>query len=103
MLEFEDDEEPLVNKVQTLKERIKQLRTQMLIHSYLYYWLDNPIWSDGEWQHAADELVELQKSCNVIGFYDEEFLTWDGSTGSHLPKEKWIKDKAHWLLEQHNV
>ena len=61
---------------QTIKEKIRQRRTQMLVHSYIYYEKDDNIVSDFKWQEWADELRDLQNNhpdeCN-IGFYDKEF------------------------------
>ena len=60
----------------TVKEIIRQRRSQMLVHSYLYYKLDNPIIDDDTWQKQANELAELQREnpfdCN-IKFYDDAF------------------------------
>jgi len=81
--------------VQTVGERIKQRRYQMLIHSYLYYQLDAPLVSDDKWQAWADELAALQGGYGWrIGFYDEVFADWDGSTGYHLPANDDIIKKA---------
>lgn len=73
----------------------------MLIHSYLYYVMDEIIVDDDKWQQWANELVELQKKEKVIGFYDEDFEDWDGSTGCHLPQDQWIVLRAQWLLKNH--
>jgi hypothetical protein len=97
---LEDSGEEMVNAVQTLSEKIKQRRTQMLIHSYLYYALDDTVVSDDKWQQWADELTELQKRKSKIGFYDKEFADWNGSTGMHLPKDKWIIARAKKLLKK---
>ena len=69
----------------------------MMVHSYLYYVLDSPVISDDKWQQWADELTALQQQKKQIGFYDEEFVDWDGSTGMHLPKDDWIDYRARWL------
>jgi hypothetical protein len=92
------NDDPMVNEIQTLSEKIRQRRTQMLIHSYLYYVLDENVVDDGKWQQWADELVELQKQRKDIGFYDEVFADWSGATGTHLPFDKWVVDRAKWLL-----
>ena len=92
------NDDPMVNEIQTLSEKIRQRRTQMLIHSYLYYVLDENVVDDGKWQVWADELVELQKHRKDIGFYDEAFADWSGATGTHLPFDKWVIDRAKWLL-----
>ena len=89
--------------LQTKEEKIKQRRAQMLIHSYIYYHLDDNIVDDHTWQKWADELTELQAGEVVeIGFYDKEFADWDGSTGSHLPKDAWVHEKAIFLLSCKN-
>lgn len=95
---FVDEDNPKVNVVQTLSEKIRQRRHQMLVHSYLYYIMDESVISDGKWQEWADELVELQKQKKIIDFYDDVFADWDGSTGMHLPQDDWIKKRAQWLL-----
>lgn len=66
----------------------------MLVHSYLYYVMDHNIVDDGTWQKWADELTELQKEKHDIGFYDEAFRDWNGSTGMHLPRDQWIIDRC---------
>ena len=92
------DDDPMVNDIQTLSEKIRQRRTQMLVHSYLYYVLDDNVIDDGKWQEWADELTELQKRKKVIGFYDEAFADWNGATGTHLPFDPWVIDRAKALL-----
>lgn len=83
---------------QSIKEKIKQRRAQMLIHSCIYYELDSNIVDDHTWQKWADELEKLQKEnpdCIDIGFYDKHFKDWDGATGAHLPhRDSWVYRKA---------
>jgi hypothetical protein len=97
------NDDPMVNEIQTLSEKIRQRRTQMLVHSYLYYVLDENVVDDGKWQQWADELVELQKQRKDIGFYDEAFADWSGATGTHLPFDKWVVDRAKWLLHYKEI
>lgn len=88
-----------ITPVQTVGERIKQRRYQILVHSYLYYELDDPIISDHQWQLWANELRDLQAVYGYqIGFYDNEFKDWTGATGYHLPKPAHIQTKARRLL-----
>jgi hypothetical protein len=98
---FGEPDDPKVNDIQTLSEKIRQRRHQMLVHSYLYYVMDENIVDDDKWQQWANELVELQKQEKVIGFYDEVFADWDGSTGCHLPQDPWIIKRCKWLLKNH--
>ena len=84
-----------------IKQRIKQLRSVMLIHSCLYYELNDSVMSDHEWQRFADELTELQTKypdeC-AMNFYDQWFENWDGSTGYHLPlRDPWVYSKAQYI------
>lgn len=87
--------------LQTIEEKIKQRRLQMLVHSYIYYELDKNIVPDDKWSKWAMELVKLQNdnpiaSKNVI--YYEQFKNWDGNTGAFLQYDKWVKNKANYLL-----
>ena len=103
LLEFlePEDDDPMVNAVQTLSEKIRQRRIQMLVHSYIYYHMDSNIVSDDKWQQWADELTELQKRKQIIGFYDKEFADWSGASGAFLPFDPWVKERAKNLLTKH--
>lgn len=85
-----------------IKAKIRHRRAQMLVHSCIYYELNDNIVSDHKWQAWADELEALQKAhpeCMEIGFYDANFKDWDGSTGNHLPhRDAWVYKKALYLL-----
>jgi hypothetical protein len=86
------------------QELIKRRRAQMLIHSCIYYELNDNVVSDDTWQKWADELEQLQskeKDLN-IGFFDFEFMDWTGATGNHLPhRDPWVKAKAQYILDIH--
>ena len=104
LLDFLEDEpeDPMVNAVQTLSEKIRQRRHQMIIHSYIYYHLDDNIVSDDKWQQWANELALLQNEnpddCQ-LDFYDEEFIDWDGTSGAFLPlKDINVRNKAAHIL-----
>ena len=101
---------PRPKKITTIKticsseliELVRRRRSQMLIHSCIYYELNESIISDHQWQAWADELQKLQKehpSCLRIDFYDWEFRDWDGATGAHLPhRNPWVFQKANYIL-----
>ena len=56
-----------------------------MIHSIIYYEMDNNIISDAEWSKRAMELVELQREHpSVSTVFDEAFKDFDGNTGFHL-------------------
>jgi NAD-dependent DNA ligase len=88
-----------------IKAKIRQRRAQMLVHSCIYYELNDNIVSDHRWQKWADELEELQRNhphCCNIGFYDSEFANWTGATGNHLPhRDPWVMRKAQYIIMLH--
>lgn len=74
------------NMIPQAAEAIHRRRRQMLVHSCIYYHLDDCILSDHEWTRRAKQLAALQKKYGCqIGFYDKMFRNWDGSSGHHLP------------------
>jgi NAD-dependent DNA ligase len=85
-----------------IKALIKRRRAQMIIHSYIYYELNENLISDDQWQAWAEELHKLQtdnpKLCK-IRYYDKEFSDWDGTTGNHLPKTIIVETRAKQILE----
>lgn len=85
--------------------KIKQRRAQMLIHSAIYYDLNDNVVSDDQWQKWANELEKLQKDnadCCKIGYFDADFADWDGTTGAMLQyRHPLIYGKAVWLLNYH--
>lgn len=89
-----------------IKARIRQRRAQMLVHSCIYYELNDSVVSDDQWQKWADELERLQREhpeFTKIGFFDWEFRDWTGATGAHLNhREPWVLAKAKYVLETFN-
>lgn len=92
---------------QTIKEKIRQRRSQMLVHSCLYYEMDESIVDDATWQKWADELTVLQeenpKACK-LNFYDEHFKDWTGASGAFLPlNDPKVRSKAAYILKISSV
>lgn len=74
---------------------IQRYRLQMLIHSRLYYRMNENIISDVEFNTRAHLLKTLQDTYPDISArvpaYMEVFKDWDGSTGMNLPMEDpWV-------------
>jgi len=91
------------NPISPEAELIKRRRLQMLVHSCLYYSLNENIWTDHQYDAAAKELATLIKDHpNAYSDrFDEYFEGWDGSTGFHLPnRDPWVFGMANKLLEQ---
>ena len=87
---------------QTIAEKIKQRRRQMLVHSYIYYELDTNIVSDSTWSRWAVELAKLQEQYPDIASeveFAEEFKDWDGSSGAFLIFPDFVSTVAKKLLE----
>jgi hypothetical protein len=84
-------------------EAIARRRRQMLVHSCLYYRLDESIIEDHVWTRWAQQLAGLQQKFGYrIGFYDEAFKDWNGSSGHHLPADDGVVSVAMRLLAEHN-
>ncbi len=102
---FSIEEDPWHREgIQRKSEHIKQRRAQMLIHSCIYYLMDNNVVDDFTWQKWADELAQAQKDfphlCK-LNFFDDAFKDWTGATGCHLPmSDPWVVKKALDSLER---
>lgn len=69
--------------------QISFLQRVILIHSFLYYMLDNSIWSDKKYDEVAHRLSEMQSRTTKIDLiintdYGYVFADFDGTTGFDL-------------------
>lgn len=86
-----------------IKELIKRRRRQILVHSYIYYILNDNIITDSQWSAWAEELEQLQKDypqeSSEVELY-EEFKKFDHSTGANLDYSNcdWVHSKALQLI-----
>lgn len=82
--------------------KINQRRRQILVHSVIYYMMDDSIIPDTTWAQWATELEELQKQYPDIAeqcVYADAFRGFDHSTGFNLPlHDEWATRKARQLL-----
>lgn len=85
-----------------IAELIVRRRRQVLVHSIIYYKMDQNLISDSTWSKWALELEELQKKYPDIAKdlpYAEAFENFDHSTGSNLPlDDPWANDRARQLI-----
>ena len=86
-----------------IAEKIQQRRYQMLVHSCIYYHLNQNSISDKQWDIWARELRDLQNQYPEISkqvtLY-EYFKDWDASTGAFLPiTEPWVIGVAESLIK----
>lgn len=83
-------------------ELIQRRRLQMLVHSCIYYKMDQNIISDAQWSRWGTELADLQNRYPEISQqvgWAEVFEGWDGSSGAFLPlDDPWVVNKALQLL-----
>lgn len=90
-----------------IKEIIQRRRLQILVHSYIYYRLNDMVVPNATFDHWARELIDLQKKypelCKEVALYDI-FADFDSiGCASMLPldgDEKLAK-RAQQLLDQH--
>lgn len=87
-----------------IAEKIQRRRYQMLVHSFIYYEMNENIISDSQWSQWAVELAQLQSKYPNISkqvIYAEDFEGWDGSSGAFLTyaNKPNILISAHFLLK----
>lgn len=86
----------------SIAELLNRRRRQILVHSVIYYKMNDNLISDSTWSRWATELEELQaKYPNIAAKvpYAEEFREFDHSTGMNLPlDDPWAINKARQLL-----
>lgn len=89
-----------------ITELINRRRRQILVHSCIYYRLNDSIITDAQFDKWAYELAALQKQHPDIAkkcVYAEYFKDFDGSTGFNLPVHlPEITSKACQLLNEYN-
>uniref|UniRef100_A0AAU8AZM3 NAD-dependent DNA ligase n=1 Tax=Dulem virus 36 TaxID=3145754 RepID=A0AAU8AZM3_9CAUD len=77
------------NPYMSERERISFLQRVVLVHSYLYYMLDNPVWSDRQYDNVSVQLVQMQNKHSKSWIkentqYGYVFYDFDGTTGFDL-------------------
>lgn len=85
-----------------IRELINRRRRQILVHSIIYYTMDDNLISDHTWAEWAKELYNLQELYPEIAdecVYPDAFSEFDPSTGYNLPlNDPWGYRKAKQLL-----
>ena len=88
-----------------IAELINRRRRQILVHSCIYYRLNDNIISDHQYDMWSKELAELQAAypdiAETVPFADE-FRGFDGSSGFDLPIHMpYVVGTAEALLREH--
>lgn len=85
-----------------IAELISRRRRQLIVHSVIYYRMNDNIIDDSTWSEWAMELVELQHRYPEIAAncpFSDDFKGFDGSTGFNLPlDDPWAVDLATRLV-----
>lgn len=88
--------------VEQIKELIARRRRQILVHSIIYYKLNENLIDDITWSKWALELEQLQKQYPEIAsrcLLAKEFQNFDHSTGMNLPLDNpWGIRTAQYLI-----
>lgn len=87
----------------TITQRINFLQRVILIHSYLYYKKDAPMWQDRQYDEISKQLQTEQNKVTKEYIkhntqYGYAFYDWDASTGFHL-WERLEKQDREYLLK----
>lgn len=90
----------------SIAELLNRRRRQILVHSVIYYKMNDNLISDSTWSAWATELEELQAKYPEIAAkvpYAKEFEDFDHSTGMNLPlDDPWAVNKARQLIALKN-
>ena len=90
----------------SIAELLNRRRRQILVHSIIYYKMNDNLISDSTWSAWATELEELQAEYPEIASkvpYAREFKDFDHSTGMNLPlNDPWAVNKARQLIALKN-
>ena len=89
------------NPYWSYKLRIETLQRWVLIHSILYYEMDESLVSDKVFDEHAKTLVGLQKEHRASAKHSQYwyvFHDFDGTTGFDLPDRLNDKDKAYLFM-----
>lgn len=81
------DTTQIEDSVSSISALIKRRRRQILVHSFIYYELNQNLISDTQWSEWALELEKLQADYPNIASkveYAEVFKGFDHSTGANL-------------------
>ena len=85
-----------------IAELINRRRRQVLVHSIIYYKMNENLIPDSQWTKRAVELEELQNKYPDIaaeGYHAEEFKNFEHSSGFNLPlDDPYAVNKARQLL-----
>lgn len=81
----------------TEKEQIEWLQRYILVHSWIYYYGNDSLISDRQYDKKAKELVDMQSGYAKLGQtqYGYVFHDFDGNTGFDLHDRLNDKDKEH--------
>ena len=82
----------------TDKLKVDFLQRVILIHSYLYYEVDNSVWTDKKYDEVAKQLTNIQNKHTKLWIkrttqYGYCFYDFDGTTGFDLWDRLNKKDK----------
>ncbi len=89
------------NPTDSTAELIKRRRLQILVHSCVYYMMDDNLVSDEQFDSWAKELEKLMKENPGLysDRFDYAFEEWDSSSGYNLPhRDPWVMSVAKQLL-----
>lgn len=100
----EDQFEPM--PLGTVQEEIKRLRLNVILHSCIYYEMNENIWDDITFDLKCKHLVDLlAKHPKVYSDrFDKYFEGWDGSSGFHFPhRDPWVHGKAEMMVKRYRA
>jgi len=92
----------------TLGFLIKRKRLNCILHSSIYYVLDDNLIDDHTFDKLCKDTVQLLQyyPFEYSDRFDEYFKDWTGASGHHFPiRDPWVLGKAQYLIninKEHN-
>jgi len=67
-------------------EDINRYQRQLIVHSYIYYYLNDNLWDDHKYDTKSNQLVQLKHNNPewINSQFSDIFKDFDGSTGYQL-------------------
>lgn len=90
----------------TILEKIELLQRWIIVHSIIYYELNQSIVTDSQFDNNCNQLVELMRKYPKLinkSKYSYCFYDFDGSTGFHLVSRLNIDDYSKLFLDAYRL
>ncbi len=87
-----------------IESHIRRCRANLLLHSYIFFFMEKPVWTMEKYISVTNMLLALQAAFpEPINYYDHIFKDWDGDTSKPLPTDSWSRSAANKVWKEHHM